>query len=180
VCAGQKAVGQPPSRGLLPPPSESTNTRTGRRTLRRAPRHVLGSRDWCACLSDAIFLSRFLSRQAARTIAPATTVSTVHRRLTNAESTKLKGTGRGSIPELAWRDSGIQPVSRFTFEPSLCRMHVHSVTRTLPCWAPYDSVSLTSRSDCSLLSQQQKKKTPWTLVRERTIPTERPLLVDEI
>jgi hypothetical protein len=26
----------------------------------------------------------------------------------------------------------------------------------------------------------KKKKTPWPLVRERTIPTDRPLLVDEI
>jgi hypothetical protein len=28
--------------------------------------------------------------------------------------------------------------------------------------------------------KQQQKKTPWPLVRERTIPTERPPLVDEI
>jgi hypothetical protein len=27
---------------------------------------------------------------------------------------------------------------------------------------------------------KQKKQTPWPLVRERTIPTERPPLVDEI
>jgi hypothetical protein len=30
------------------------------------------------------------------------------------------------------------------------------------------------------LVQKQKKQTPWSLVRERTIPTERPPLVDEI
>jgi hypothetical protein len=30
------------------------------------------------------------------------------------------------------------------------------------------------------LNKQKKKKTPWPLVRERTIPTDRPPLVDEI
>jgi hypothetical protein len=31
-----------------------------------------------------------------------------------------------------------------------------------------------------LLTSQTNKQTPWPLVRERTIPTERPPLVDEI
>jgi hypothetical protein len=30
------------------------------------------------------------------------------------------------------------------------------------------------------LNKQKQKQTPWPLVRERTIPTERPPLVDEI
>jgi hypothetical protein len=34
--------------------------------------------------------------------------------------------------------------------------------------------------DGILHSQKQNKQTPWPLVRERTIPTERPPLVDEI
>jgi hypothetical protein len=38
---------------------------------------------------------------------------------------------------------------------------------------------LCSSSLCSL-REQKHKQTPWPLVRERTIPTARPLLVDEI
>jgi hypothetical protein len=30
------------------------------------------------------------------------------------------------------------------------------------------------------IAREQTKQPPWPLVRERTIPTERPLLVDEI
>jgi hypothetical protein len=30
------------------------------------------------------------------------------------------------------------------------------------------------------LSNDQKKQTPWPIVRERTIPTDRPPIVDEI
>jgi hypothetical protein len=36
------------------------------------------------------------------------------------------------------------------------------------------------RTPCPLYIQQTNKQTPWPLVRERTIPSERPPLVDEI
>jgi hypothetical protein len=34
--------------------------------------------------------------------------------------------------------------------------------------------------ECNIQQKQKQKQTPWPLVRERTIPTERPPLVDEI
>jgi hypothetical protein len=36
------------------------------------------------------------------------------------------------------------------------------------------------RTDTENFEAKQTKQTPWPLVRERTIPTERPPLVDEI
>jgi hypothetical protein len=40
--------------------------------------------------------------------------------------------------------------------------------------------SLGIEPTCSIVPEQTKKQTPWPLVRERTIPTGRPPLVDEI
>jgi hypothetical protein len=40
--------------------------------------------------------------------------------------------------------------------------------------------STTSKRKQSNAAYRKKKKTPWPLVRKRTIPTERPPLVDEI
>jgi hypothetical protein len=50
------------------------------------------------------------------------------------------------------------------------RKHITSLLRAQPLNAIYKLVTML----------YHKKKTPWPLVRVRTIPTERPPLVDEI
>jgi hypothetical protein len=42
------------------------------------------------------------------------------------------------------------------------------------------SSSLCSKGEMEQTNKQTNKQTPWPLVRKRTIPTERPLLEDEI
>jgi hypothetical protein len=45
---------------------------------------------------------------------------------------------------------------------------------------PVSSAPYTEPDACLPIQYKQTKQTPWLLVRERTIPTDRPPLVDEI
>jgi hypothetical protein len=72
---------------------------------------------------------------------------------------------------------------RSVLGPLLYRVYTADLptsTESTPATFTDDTAVLATEGDPGIASQNKQKQTPWPLVRERTIPIERPPLVDEI